>query len=337
MTGCSPHPDAVVRQTDLIAAAHDTRFPSPARGTTRGPPPRSRSKEPELQISPTRSPRRSSVPSVVLQVISNSPPASPGLKLPGLTTVHCCPQPLPRPCPLRAHSCHPVPRPSELLRVPGSVPRSRALPACPARPVLVAAGPQRVPGNFRAGNFPAVVKSRAPPRARDGVRNGIPRRITRRRRHARPARAARKPRERTRAAAAAAGGLGLRDPPAPGRTHFVLGAQVLQGGARRPLYSRRTAVTLCLWVGKPVHRVPGVIGNTGNLGSWAVKPAQSDALSQSEAVAALSLRSKPQKLSKEWVGCRGTAHKYDSYDVPTKEAEQRQRRWDAKPHFRKQS
>lgn len=64
--------------------------------------------------------------------------------------------------------------------------------------------------------------------------------------------AARKPRERTRAAA---GGLGLRDPPAPSRTHFVLGAQVLQGGARRPLYNPGTAVTLGLWVGKPVHRV----------------------------------------------------------------------------------
>ncbi|MEJ1277586.1 hypothetical protein NN561_008503 [Cricetulus griseus] len=160
----------------------------------------------------------------------------------------------PPPCPLRAHSCHPVPSPLELLRVSGSVPRPGALPACPAHPVLVAA--QCLPCNFRAGNFQAGVKSRAPPRARDGVRNRIPPRITRRRRHARPARAARKPRERTRAVAAAAGGLGLRDPPAPSCTHFVLGAQVLQGGARRPLYNQGTAVTLCLWVGEPVHRIP---------------------------------------------------------------------------------
>lgn len=50
--------------------------------------------------------------------------------------------------------------------------------------------------------------------------------------------------------------LGLRDPPAPSRTHFVLEAQVLQGGARRPLYSPGTAVTLGLWAGEPVHRLP---------------------------------------------------------------------------------
>lgn len=204
----------------------------------------------------------------------------------------------------------------------------------PAPPALFWSPPadQRVPCNFRAGNFPAVVKSRAPPRARDGVRNRIPRRITRRRRHARPARAARKPRERTRAAAEAAGGLGLRDPPVPGRTHFVLGAQVLQGGARCPLYSPGTAVTLCLWVGEPVHRVPVLSGTPV---TWAVKPAQSAALSQSEAGAALSLRSKPQKLSKEWVGCRGTAHKYESYDVPTKEAEQKAEALGRKTSFQK--
>lgn len=175
--------------------------------------------------------------------------------------MYCCPQPLPSPVPCvrTAATLSLDPRSSSGCRGRSLGP-VLSLPAPPP-------AAQRVPGNFRAGNFPAFVKSRAPPRARDGVRNRIPRRITRRRRHARPARAARKPRERTRAAAAAAGGLGLRDPPAPGRTHFVLGAQVLQGGARRPLYSPGTAVTLCLWVGKPVHRVPGVIGNTGNLGS----------------------------------------------------------------------
>lgn len=48
----------------------------------------------------------------------------------------------------------------------------------------------------------------------------------------------------------------MRDPQAPGRTLFVLGAQVLQGGAYRPLYNPGTAVTLCLWVGEPVHRDP---------------------------------------------------------------------------------
>lgn len=50
--------------------------------------------------------------------------------------MHCCLWPLPRPCPLRVHSCHPVPRPSELpqlLRVSGSVPWAPCSP-CLLRP-----------------------------------------------------------------------------------------------------------------------------------------------------------------------------------------------------------
>lgn len=69
---------------------------------------------------------------------------------------------------------------------------------------------------------------------------------------------------------------------------------------------------------------PGVIGTPV---TWAVKPAQTDALCQSEAGGAGSISSEPQKLSKEWVGCRSTAHKCESR--ADKGSQQGQRRWDA--------
>lgn len=214
--------------------------------------------------------------------------------------------------------------------MPGSV---LSLPAPPALPWSSPAD-QPVPGNFRAGNFPAVVKSRAPlgleTASGIGFLGGLRGAVGTQGQPGRPGSpgSARERRQRRREAwacvtrrlpAARTSCWGHRCCRAEPDVHFTA-----PGPQSR---------YVCGWGSQ--FTVSPVL--SGSPVTWAVKPAQSDALSQSEAVAAQSLRSKPQKLSKEWVGCRGTAHKCDSYDVPTKEAEQRQRRWDAKPHFRKQS
>ncbi|XP_036019389.1 WAS/WASL-interacting protein family member 1-like [Mus musculus] len=178
--------------------------------------PGSQSSEPELQINPARSPRPPSIPFVIPQVTSIPPQRSQGQKLPRPILVLRDPQPLPLPPALAQLP----PCPMSTGAPPGFGIRPPCL-FCPCRRLACAL-------QLPSRKLPGRLRSRAPPPAREGVRNRIPPRITRRHRHARPAWAARKPRERTRAAA---GGPGLRDPPAPSSTHFVLGAQVLQGGA----------------------------------------------------------------------------------------------------------
>lgn len=135
MTGCTPHPDAVVMQTDLIAVAHDTRFQSPARPWVSVQRARAADKADRVATTSLDSLCHSSrylnpAPKVTVQ------------KLPRPILVHRRPQPLLLPPALAQLPLGP--------RSAGAPPGFGVRPPCPFCPCPRLACAL----NFRAGNFP---------------------------------------------------------------------------------------------------------------------------------------------------------------------------------------